>query len=462
MAGLATAEVQHDIESPKGATAFNERTESSPEVPGANTLSVTGDALVVDGSSASPPPGETTSSSAVPSNYNTANNNTNDVFAEVPTVSPSIIMEEKPALTSIAMMSEPVLNTTDDMIRQNVLEQRQAVSERKGSKMKKSKSEKKKKKKSNKESKRSVTIGTAMVAPSPPPIGQHQTNLASIKQEGLPDWLLDHLEQQYNATRAATEAAIASTERGGKTNSKDEPSSTATESMRSGSVPGDEEVFDLYDDIYSMIFLSPIYSSAMLFSLLSFILKICLYLFLAIELGRNGKASFQTGPKDALVVAAQFFMLPVAVAIQEDLIGSYALVANIRYDKTIRQKAPHATKTKWIFASICRFVDGLMSLGINFCLLLQATDVLTLFLNFAALQFLQTIDNVAFGLAKDGYLTDAIENVAELAATLTLPKKVDSFKNTLDTLLFLITFLFLLIGWIIVTVRQQTNDLEVV
>jgi hypothetical protein len=40
-------------------------------------------------------------------------------------------------------------------------------------------------------------------------------------------------------------------------------------------------------------------------------------------------------------------------------------------------------------------VDGQFSLFVNFVILLSATQVLSLFLNFAALQFIQTIDIIA-------------------------------------------------------------------
>jgi hypothetical protein len=47
-------------------------------------------------------------------------------------------------------------------------------------------------------------------------------------------------------------------------------------------------------------------------------------------------------------------------------------------------------------------VDGLYSLIINFVLLLITDEVLSIFLNFAALGFLQSIDDVAFHLAAHG------------------------------------------------------------
>jgi hypothetical protein len=83
-------------------------------------------------------------------------------------------------------------------------------------------------------------------------------------------------------------------------------------------------------------------------------------------------------------------MLPVAVAMQEDLIATYYLLANIKYCATVRVISPDARKWKYHIANIARGVDGLYGLLVNFVVLLSADEILPMFLNFAALQFLQT------------------------------------------------------------------------
>ena len=80
----------------------------------------------------------------------------------------------------------------------------------------------------------------------------------------------------------------------------------------------------------------------------------------------------------------------------------YTRVANVRYDRAVLDISPDATEWKFTLAFLLRFVDGLYSLIINFVLLLISDEVLSLFLNFAALAFLQSIDDVAFRLAKEG------------------------------------------------------------
>ena len=70
---------------------------------------------------------------------------------------------------------------------------------------------------------------------------------------------------------------------------------------------------------------------------------------------------------------------------------------------------------------------------------------MSLFLNFAALGFLQSIDDVAFHLAANGYLGDKLEDICTLVKNSSLPRRVgDTFTNALDTVLFLTTYAVML------------------
>jgi hypothetical protein len=129
------------------------------------------------------------------------------------------------------------------------------------------------------------------------------------------------------------------------------------------------------------------------------------------------------------------------VALQEDLIHAYARVANVRYDPEILKRSPAATKWKFVLSFPLRFLDGLYSLIINFVLLLITDEVLSLFLNFAALGFLQSVDDVAFSLVARGYLGDRMEDNCIIVKTASLPRRVgNSFTNSLDSILFVTTF----------------------
>jgi len=106
--------------------------------------------------------------------------------------------------------------------------------------------------------------------------------------------------------------------------------------------------------------------------------------------------------------------------------------------------------------SYYRYVDGLYSLIINFVLLLITDQVLSLFLNFAALGFLQSIDDVAFHLAANGYVGDNMEDKCAIVKTVDLPKRVgDRFTNSLDSILFLTTYAVMLTIYIYVIISED-------
>ena len=215
------------------------------------------------------------------------------------------------------------------------------------------------------------------------------------------------------------------------------------------------ERFELGDDVYSLIFISPVRTFPFFFGICAFLLKVILYSFLAYDLYlQSGGGAF--GSKDPLIRATQFFLIPVAVAMQEDLIHVYTRIANIRYDPQIQEQSPAATEFKFALSFMLRYVDGLYSLIINFVLLLITDDGLSLFLNFAALGFLQSIDDVAFHLAANGYVGDNMEDKCALVRTIDLPKRVgDRFTNSLDSILFLATYAVMLAIYIYVIISED-------
>lgn len=217
-----------------------------------------------------------------------------------------------------------------------------------------------------------------------------------------------------------------------------------------------EERFELGEDVYSLIFFAPFCSFPFLVAAYVIALKLTLFTFLAIDLYVQSEGAFDE--KEPLIRATQFFLLPVAIAMQEDLIHVYTRIANIRYDKTIRETSPSATEFKFALSFLLRFSDGLYSLIINFVLLLITDEVLSLFLNFAALGFLQSIDDVAFHLAANGYLGDNLEDICTLVKTASLPRRVgDAFTNSLDTILFLTTYAVMLGIFIYVIMYEKIN-----
>lgn len=205
-----------------------------------------------------------------------------------------------------------------------------------------------------------------------------------------------------------------------------------------------EDYFSLREDIYSLIILSPVLSPSFFFAIYIYAMKMTFFTFLALGLG-----SVPSNPalwtSDVLIRATQFFLIPVAIAMQEDLISVYQQIANVRYDKDVERISPPARYWKWLLSAALRMSDGLYSLAINFQVLMTTDQILSIFLNFAALQFLQSIDDVAFKLADQGFLGDRMEDKCVVVRRVRFPRLVDKgIVNSLDSILYVLTCLFLL------------------
>ena len=210
----------------------------------------------------------------------------------------------------------------------------------------------------------------------------------------------------------------------------------------------DEDMEKLEEDVYNMFFLAEVGSQAYFFSLLVFMLKLALIFIIAQDLYTT--YDFPPSDNSNTVRVTQFLLLPVNVAVQEELVVTFFIYANLKWDSVILEVSPHATRGKYHLANMMRMIDGLSFLFINTTLLLQATGILGMFLNFAALQFLQTIDNIALQLAADGYLSDKLEDVADSVGVMKLPRNDNECLQVLDSIFLFLTFLVLVVAWALV------------
>ncbi|KAL9182594.1 hypothetical protein ACHAXT_013246 [Thalassiosira profunda] len=70
------------------------------------------------------------------------------------------------------------------------------------------------------------------------------------------------------------------------------------------------------------------------------------------------------------------------------------------------------------FANGLRLVEGCLAVAAAFILIVRAGDVIELFMNFAALEFVVNLDNVAFALAEHGLVTDRLRDAARFVGGL--------------------------------------------
>jgi len=211
----------------------------------------------------------------------------------------------------------------------------------------------------------------------------------------------------------------------------------------------DDEMADLEDDVYNMLFLAEIGSASFFFGIFVFLVKIGLMTIIAIDLAQTGFPQEDVGP---LVKFLQFILLFVNVAFQEELITTFYIYANLKWSKHILDLNRGATKRKYHTANAMRFIDGFLFLIVNTSLLFQATAPVGAMLNFAALMFLSQVDNQALNLARDGYLADSMETVAGDVLLMKLPKNHNESLQKMDTILLGVVLLIQFVAWIVVVI----------
>ncbi|OEU14928.1 hypothetical protein FRACYDRAFT_262141 [Fragilariopsis cylindrus CCMP1102] len=210
------------------------------------------------------------------------------------------------------------------------------------------------------------------------------------------------------------------------------------------------DTYDLAEDVYAFLFVAPVGSGPFCFALYVITVKVIIY---GILMGDINFLDVTGGSKSA--TAAKFFLIPVALSMQTDLMHSFFCMANITYCPSVLKISAYATKQKLLFSFGLRTMDGIFSLAVNFFLMLITTTTLNVFTNFAALYFLQDIDDVFYRLVELGFFGDKMEHLSTICKSITFPRRtgVDNerhywgyFRIThLDSIMFVLVFLALLI-----------------
>mmetsp|Transcript_21399 Transcript_21399/g.36764 ORF Transcript_21399/g.36764 Transcript_21399/m.36764 type:complete len:328 (+) Transcript_21399:156-1139(+) len=211
----------------------------------------------------------------------------------------------------------------------------------------------------------------------------------------------------------------------------------------------ESEMADLSLDVYNMFYLSDIKSQACVYSSCVFLVKLSLYILLLLDLRTNKKVPTDGNMAASIYVKiAQQFLIPVAIVTQEELITSYFIFSHLKYSPEIRKRHPGAYYWKFILAHFARFADGVLFLFINvWVMLIQENDVLGLFLNFAALQFLQMIDNIALQVSLDGYWTRSLQEAAQDVVDMKFAYRHTYVHNCMQGVLVLAAWISMVVVW---------------
>eukprot|EP00978_Attheya_sp_CCMP212_P027465 scaffold91963_cov33-Attheya_sp.AAC.1 len=179
-----------------------------------------------------------------------------------------------------------------------------------------------------------------------------------------------------------------------------------TDVSRENTQADEDGIFEPLKDIFSLMFVCNIKSLGMAYSVFFFTLQVAILVLIAYNVLPNAPAgnplNVPVGTR-VDVIMAQALALFVSLITQSDFLATFDLI-NVKYKDSVLSLFEGATSTKWIVSNSCRFVVGVMSIAISFILIVQSTKVIDLFFNFAAVQFVSELDNIAFQLAYRGYI----------------------------------------------------------
>ncbi|CAB9513572.1 expressed unknown protein [Seminavis robusta] len=166
------------------------------------------------------------------------------------------------------------------------------------------------------------------------------------------------------------------------------------------------------ESTYSLFYLCSADSFAFWYAFFVYVIQITTILLTLIDIVDWGGNGLDMPPNvDLIVTIAQGVALFQALAFQSDLLE---VVAKLKdgFHPEVLEKHPGATYATWLLSCIAQLMAGLLLLLTIYILTMQVDSVLGIMLNFAALHFMADIDNVAFDLAKAGFVGNRLQSAA--------------------------------------------------
>jgi len=211
----------------------------------------------------------------------------------------------------------------------------------------------------------------------------------------------------------------------------------------------DEDMIGFHETIYTMLYVSKPKSAPFVFALAIYVLQtslIVLALADTIDI-REDTNTLKIPPNvNPAVHWAQGLIVIFIVAFQQDLTEALVKWHNGPHPDLLAD--PNVGATKWSFYGSCvgQVFTGTCLLFTIFILSMQATTVVGLMLNFAALHFLSEIDDLSYSLAKNGFVYPAIRKQTEAISQY---RVVDHAKDT--KLTFRIVFFYGVVAVLVVS-----------
>ncbi len=125
------------------------------------------------------------------------------------------------------------------------------------------------------------------------------------------------------------------------------------------------------------------------------------------------------------VTASQYIACLVAVISADDLIQGMILMGKRIISSgnfPVDGELPPIS-WKWELSNMMRFVEGLLVIGVSFVFIVQSSTVIDLFLNFAGVTFVGSLDDICFLLAENGLLGQRAKYTAKSVANFHVYRK---------------------------------------
>jgi hypothetical protein len=223
----------------------------------------------------------------------------------------------------------------------------------------------------------------------------------------------------------------------------------------------DKAFTELSEDVFSFMYMSPILSPAFIYGSFIFIFQVTILGLIMTDLVdlSSDRNPLNISPGVPMtVLTAQACALVIVVATQEDVITSLITLLD-GYHPAVMKIEPSATHWKFFFSNLCHLSGGVMYLVVSFVLIMQSRDISGLFLSLAALNFVSSLDDVAFSIAKHGFVSDRLEALAIIIVDLPIPM-ARSLSNYVRRLFFLLLFCVFGIAWLSLVIQQRNGSFQ--
>jgi hypothetical protein len=165
------------------------------------------------------------------------------------------------------------------------------------------------------------------------------------------------------------------------------------------------------------------------------------------------------------VRASQVLALFIAVISQTDVASSANLLFNVYKSTDLNEwltstAGSGPTRTKWFGSLFSRFLEGCFGLTVTFILIMRADTVRDILLNFTAEEFVSSIDNIVFYMAKLNYFGRKVKTNAEnpvIDEEHFAVRDLDS-RCGLHFLLLSVIYLSFFGGWLGILAKQNKGD----